>query len=87
MLAPMFRMISDLQNSFLRSGSSRVSHCQRTRKELAEYPDAPATQTMSPFQSMRIRLTFCSASHDKTSKEMLPRGQRGLKRCAGEGYS
>jgi hypothetical protein len=39
---------------------------------LAEYPVAPATQTISPFQSIRIRLIFCSASQDKTSKEMLP---------------
>ena len=64
--------MSDRQNSFLCSGFSRVSNCHRTRKGLAEYPDAPATQTISPFQSIRIRLTFCSASHERTSKEMLP---------------
>jgi hypothetical protein len=39
---------------------------------LAEYPDPPTTHKISPFQSIRIRLTFCSASHDKTSKEMKP---------------
>ena len=72
MLASIFWAIIDRQKSFLCSGFSRVSNCQRTRKGLDEYPDAPATQTISPFQSIRMRLTFCSASQDKTSKEMLP---------------
>ena len=72
MLASIFRVIIERQNSFLCPGFSRVSNCHCTRKGLAEYPDAPATQTISPFQSIRIRLTFCSASHDRTSKETLP---------------
>jgi hypothetical protein len=72
MLASIFWVIIERQNSFLCSGFSRVSNCHFTRKGLAEYPDAPATQTISPFQLMRIKLTFCSASQDKTSKEMLP---------------
>lgn len=72
MLASLFRAISDRQNSLRWSGFSRTSNCQRTRCGLAEYPDAPATQTISPFQSIRIRLTFCSASHDRTSNETLP---------------
>src|SRR5271166_1806732 len=97
-LASIFRVISERENSFLCSGFSRVSDCQRTRCGLAEYPDVPATQTISPFQSIRIRLTFCSASHDRTSKEMLPlpsitiirwgkdrspRKYRNISRCCG----
>ena len=72
MLASIFWVIIEREKSFLSIAFSRVSNCQRTRKGLAEYPEAPATQTISPFQSMRIRATFCSASQDKTSKEMLP---------------
>jgi hypothetical protein len=43
MLASIFRVIIDRQNS----------NCQCTRKGLAEYPVAPATETISPFQSIR----------------------------------
>ena len=72
MLASIFFEIIERQYSIRRAGFSRVSNCHLTRNGLAEYPDAPATQTISPVQSIRIRLTFCSLSHDKTSKEMLP---------------
>ena len=72
MRASIFFAISDRQKSLRSPGFPRVSNCHCTRKGLAEYPDAPTTQTISPFQSIRIRLTFCSASHDSTSKETLP---------------
>ena len=49
MLASIFWVIIDRQKSFLFAGFSRVSNCHCTRKGLAEYPCAPATQTMSPF--------------------------------------
>ena len=58
MLASIFFEISDRQYSIAKAGFSRVSNCHRTRNGLAEYPDAPATQTISPLQSIRIRLTF-----------------------------
>jgi hypothetical protein len=83
-LASIFCAISDRQNSFLFAGFSRLSNCQRTRCGLAEYPDAPAMQTMSPFQLIRIRLTFCSASHDRTSNETLPLPSRRMMRSGSE---
>ena len=79
MLAPIFRMISDLQNSSS-FGILTGFHCHFTRNRLEEYPDAPATQTILPFQSIRMRLTFCSARHDKTSKKMLPLPSNKIKR-------
>jgi hypothetical protein len=72
MLASIFCEISLLQYSLRSAGFSRVSNCHLTRNGLAEYPDAPTTQTMSPRQSIRMRLTFCSLSHESTSKETLP---------------
>jgi hypothetical protein len=60
MLASIFCETSFRQYSIRRPGLSRVSNCHCTRKGLVEYPDAPATQTISPLQSIRIKLTFCS---------------------------
>src|SRR6185437_213105 len=77
-LASSFWVIIERQNSFLLAGSSRVSNCHFTRNGLAAYPDPPTTQTISPFQSIRTRATFCSASHDKTSKERLPLPSRRI---------
>jgi hypothetical protein len=52
MVASIFFEIIERQYSIRRAGFPRVSNCHCTRKGLAEYPDAPATQTMSPFQSV-----------------------------------
>ena len=68
MLASIFFEIIERQYSIRRAGFSRVSNCHCTRNGLVEYPDAPATQTMSPLQSIRMRLTFCSVSQDKHVK-------------------
>ena len=71
-LASIFCEIIERQYSIRRAGFPRVSNCHCTRNGLAEYPDAPPTQTIPPLQSIRIRLTFCSISHESTSKETLP---------------
>lgn len=62
MLASIFWVIIDRQKSFLFATFSRVSNCQRTRKGLAEYPDAPATQTIESVFGLAARRTKASRS-------------------------